>query len=103
VFKFLRKKNCEQCRSLRQKKLVKNPSEFSILVKRIKAEVANGNLIALPPNDDCFQEEFHLVPNKAPWSDIVLNYFKCSNCNTGFKLFADTYHGSSKNGWYCCK
>ena len=103
MFKFLRKKKCEQCTGLKKTILVENPNEFSSLIKRIKGEVADGNLIALPPENDGFQEEFHLVPNNAPWSDIVLNYFKCSNCSASFKLFADTYHGSKKNGWYCCK
>ncbi|MEW8027637.1 MAG: hypothetical protein AB2806_07840 [Candidatus Thiodiazotropha sp.] len=79
---------------------MKNPSELSTLIKRVKFEVTEGNLIALPPVEDGWQEEFKLVPVKPPWSDIILNYFKCSNCGTHFKLFADTYHGSNKNGWY---
>jgi len=97
---FNKKKNCKQCSSLRHDKLVKNPKELSTLIKKIKVEVAEGRLIALQAKNDGVQEEFHLVPNKAPWSDIILNYFKCSKCKSKFKLFADTYHGSDKNGWY---
>ena len=100
MFDFLKKKKCEQCRSWKSTKLVKNPAELSTLIKRIRADVNAGKLIALPPTDDGFQEEFDSIPNKAPWSDIILNYFKCSNCKAEFKLFADTYHGSNRNGWY---
>jgi len=101
VFEFLKRKKCEQCSHLQCKILVKNPKALSTLIEQIKSEVTTGNIISLPPVDKGREREFNTLSTLPPWPDFILNRFYCSNCKTHFKLYADTYHGNSKNGWYC--
>lgn len=51
-------------------------------------------------NDDFISVPFEEVDAEGYWQDIISNQFVCSNCNNKFELFADTYHGSNRNGWY---
>jgi len=100
MFGIFNKKGCDNCASLKEKQLVKNPRELTALISDIKLAVENGVITPLTPDPKRYEQDFNLVLPEPPWSDIILNRFQCTNCGAQFELFANTYQGSNKNGWH---
>ena len=100
MFSIFNKMDCGNCASLKAQKLVKNPRELTALISSIKLAVDNGVVVPLAPDAKRYEQDFNLVLADPPWSDLILNRFKCTKCGAQFELFANTYQGSNKNGWH---
>lgn len=99
MFSLKKRSTCDNCKLFMANAPVKNPEQLSLLIADIKTAVSDGILVAIPPKDEFVGETFRFIPTEPPWPDIILNYFRCKNCAAEFKLYADTYHGSNRNGW----
>lgn len=91
---------CKSCDAFDQNKKVDAPNVLSEIIRDIKEGIEQRILTEVEIDKLKYSEAFDLVSIEGPWNDIVLNYFECIACKKKFKLFANTYQGSPKNGWY---
>jgi hypothetical protein len=96
MFSIFNKKNCDNCSSLREQQLVKNPRQLTALIIKIKLAVVNGVIAPLALDEKRYEKDFSLLLAEPPWSDIIVNRFQCPKCGAQFELFANTYQGSNK-------
>tara|TARA_R110001592_G_scaffold19138_2_gene78754 strand:- start:160 stop:468 length:309 start_codon:yes stop_codon:yes gene_type:complete len=100
MFSIFKKNECDNCSSLKEQQLVKNPRQLTDLIGKIKQAVASGLVTPLAPDAKRYEQDFSLLLADSPWPDIILNQFQCPKCGAQFELFANTYQGSNKNGWH---
>jgi hypothetical protein len=85
---------CERCRELATTFVIGVPDDLRKALRIVRAAVNDGTLRELPGNPLVSPEPFSSVPADGPWEDVVSYQFACTGCRQGFRLFADTYHGS---------
>ncbi len=90
---------CQKCINFSQRIGANHPKKLSSLISKIKSAVEAGILIEIEGSNGSYADPFSEVKENGGWQDIINNEFKCSACGKHYVLFADTYHGSSNNGW----
>lgn len=95
-----KKQRCSQCFEYANQIRIKNPEQLSEVIQRVKAAVQSGLLIPVESSESENVQSFNQVQVQPPWPDVIINKFTCSSCGGRFKLVANTYQGSPKNGWY---
>ena len=100
MFGKSKKKNCTKCSEYANQIKINNPEQLSEVILHVKAGVQSGLLTCVEPSKNENVQSFKLVQVQPPWPDLIINKFTCSGCGGHFKLVANTYQGSPKNGWY---
>ncbi len=78
---------------------VSSPKQLSELIIKIKFVISKKLIQDITDLALENSMPFDLVEANKQWPDIIENDFECLSCGKKFKLFADTYHGSFRNGW----
>jgi len=93
---------CEHCSEVNLRHKIENSKQLEQAIRVIAANLEDGTIVesdywpegALNYNHTTFKE---LVAG-ATWGDVLKYYFECPKCNSLYKLWAETYHGSG-GGW----
>ena len=76
-----------------------SPKQLSELIIKIKFAISKKLIQDVTDLAIEHSMSFDLIEANNQWPDIIENDFECMSCGKKFQLFADTYHGSFRNGW----
>ena len=88
--------HCSKCADLRVQYRIRHPGDLRQAISVIRAEIEAGVLTEATlsnPEQENWRTEFSQLLSGAP-DDLVLCYFRCTNCSQLFRLSCETYHGS---------
>jgi hypothetical protein len=86
----VRSLKCFQCEGFNEKITIKYPYEYFNLVEQLKEILEQRTLLLLDGNCDLNDlKSGNPYPN-----DYIYHIFKCSKCNSKYKLAVETYHGT---------
>jgi hypothetical protein len=83
--------SCVHCNELGTKFDINRPSDLRKVILIVQSKLADGTLHEIQSNS---QEAFNVAVGGEGWPDILDFAFQCQHCHQGFKLIAETYHGS---------
>lgn len=88
--------SCEECSELCQRIEIQTPSDFEMVLRVVKTNVADGTIQQAPaaPGRIMPPVDVASLPERGPWPDIVEESFHCLRCDQEFALEAETFHGA---------
>ena len=91
-------RTCARCTDLRVTYPIRTPGDLTKAIRVVRDNVADGTLLDVTQPGEIASGQFAGLAEQGLWPDYLEYHFRCSACGQGFKLTAETYHGSG-GGW----
>ena len=86
---------CKNCEEVNQIFTIESPGDLKSAIRVISGNLEDGTIIVNQekPMGNSTSVQFSELAKGELWDDIVEYHFVCPQCNLGFSLIAETYHG----------
>ena len=86
--------SCAGCEELRQRVLIRSPSEFRKALRVVQANLDDNTIKGVGKTAPEVASDISAMLVTGKWDDYVEYSFECNSCGQHFRLSVETYRGA---------